>query len=142
MYVLMEINTITFETVLLVCVYVCVCACTHIYAKEKCGRMNKYIFYGVANVIVFQYKPWRSCHLQDHSKVSCFPRTSNSDPDEALTQIPIFRKHRGQRSMLMIPQGCNQQNPKCRKCYRTNDLVSTEKQNNSKKPKHINIQGK
>lgn len=142
MYVLMEINTITFETVLLVCVYVCVCTCTHKYTKEKGGRMNKYIFQGVANVIVFQYKLWRSHHLQDHSKVSCFPRTSNSDPDEALTQMPIFRKHRGQRSMSMIPQGCNQQNPKCRKCYRTNDLVSTEKQNSSKKPKHINIQGK
>ena len=111
---------------------------THIH-REKCGRMNKYIFHGVANVIVFQYKLWRSPHLQDHSKVSYFPRTSNSDPDEALTQIPIFRKHRGQRNMSI---GCNQQNSKCRKCYRTNDLVSTEKQNNSKKPKHINIQGK
>ena len=114
------------------------CMHTHIH-REKCGRMNKYIFHGVANVIVFQYKLWRSPHLQDHSKVSYFPRTSNSDPDEALTQIPIFRKHRGQRNMSI---GCNQQNSKCRKCYRTNDLVSTEKQNNSKKPKHINIQGK
>jgi len=57
--------------------------------------MNKYIFHGVANVIVFQYKLWRSPHLQDHSKVSYFPRTSNSYPDEALTQITNFQEAQG-----------------------------------------------
>lgn len=32
----------------------------------------------------------------------------------------IFKKHREQRNMLMIPQEYNQQSPKCRKLYKTN----------------------
>lgn len=57
--------------------------------------------------------------------------------------MSIFRRHRGQKNTLMTMQECNQQNPNCRKCYRRNDLVPTEKPTNqptkttAEKPKHI-----
>lgn len=53
-----------------------------------------------------------------------------------------FQEAQGTKVHIDDTMGCMRQNPKSRKCSRTNDLASTEKQSKTihKKTKHIKIQ--
>lgn len=52
-------------------------------------------------------------------------KNSESEYNQDYILLPVYRKYKGERNMVNHTQGCNQQNPYCKKFYRTKKPVSS-----------------